>query len=596
MTGVDITQTGRFLSVETVLGEDKLILTAFEGEERLSRPFLYRLEMASADDAIAAERILGTKVTIHIARDGGEPRCFNGIVKRFAAGPMWNRDYRCYYAEVVPWLWFLTRRVDCRIFEKLSTLDIIKKVFQEHGSGRFETVGSISTPEREYCVQYRESDFDFVSRLLEEEGIFYFFKHKPNEHTLVLANARSAYVKCEDGEAVQFGQHVSTWRSSFEFLSGRWEQQDYDYEKPAIVKAMTNTLLKTPDAQKYPIFDYPGGFIDSTRGAALTKIRMEEEEAGYAVSEGRGIVRAFSPGVKFTLKNDETESENGSYVITSVRHVASDRTHFAGDGSPPQYHNDFTCIPESVTYRPPRVTPKPVVRGPQTAIVTDGPENSNYNDKYGRVRVKFHWSSERGSPDRDRQSCWLRVAQLWAGRKWGAFFLPRIDMEVIVDFLEGDPDRPIVVGCVYNGDKLPPYPSNKAQSGIKTRSWGGGEADFNELRFGDEKGKEHIYFHAQKDFERVVENDDSLEVSGNQTAKIKKNQTVTVEQKSSLEAKNSIELKVGQNSITIDQSGITLKGMMIKVEAQNLAEVKGVMVQVNGTGQLVLKGALTMIN
>lgn len=595
MTGVNITQAGRFLSVETVLGEDKLILTAFEGEERLSRPFHYRLEMASADDAIAAERILGTKVTIHIARDGGEPRCFNGIVKRFAAGPMWNRNYRCYYAEVVPWLWFLARRVDCRIFENASALEIIKKIFHEHGTRSFETVGSIDPPKREYCVQYRESELDFVSRLLEEEGIFYFFKHKPDDHILVLANARSAYVKCEDGEAAQFGQHVSAWRSSFEFPSGRWEQQDYNYEQPAIVGATTQTILKSKEAGKYSIYWYPGGFIDSTRGAALTKFRMEEEEAGYAVSEGQGTVRAFSPGVKFALKNDKTESESGSYVITSVRHVASDRTHFAGDGTPPQYHNDFTCIPESVTYRPPRVTPKPVVRGPQTAIVTDGPESSSYNDKYGRVRVKFHWSSERG-PEKSGQSCWLRVAQLWAGRKWGAFFLPRIDMEVIVDFLEGDPDRPIVVGCVYNGDKLPPYPSNKAQSGIKTRSWGGGEADFNELRFGDEKGKEHIYFHAQKDFERVVENDDSLEVSGNQTAKIKKNQTVTVEQKSLLEAKNSIELKVGQNSIVIDQSGITLKGMMIKVEAQNLAEVKGVMVQVNGTGQLVLKGTLTMIN
>lgn len=595
MTGVNITQAGRFLSVETVLGKDKLILTAFEGEERLSRPFHYRLEMASADDAIAAERILGTKVTIHIARDGGEPRCFNGIVKRFAAGPMWNRNYRCYYAEVVPWLWFLARRVDCRIFENASALEIIKKIFHEHGTRSFETVGSIDPPKREYCVQYRESELDFVSRLLEEEGIFYFFKHKPDDHILVLANARSAYVKCEDGEAAQFGQHVSAWRSSFEFPSGRWEQQDYNYEQPAIVGATTQTILKSKEAGKYSIYWYPGGFIDSTRGAALTKFRMEEEEAGYAVSEGQGTVRAFSPGVKFALKNDKTESESGSYVITSVRHVASDRTHFAGDDSPPQYHNDFTCIPESVTYRPPRVTPKPVVRGPQTAIVTDGPEGSSYNDKYGRVRVKFHWSSERG-PEKSGQSCWLRVAQLWAGRKWGAFFLPRIDMEVIVDFLEGDPDRPIVVGCVYNGDKLPPYPSNKAQSGIKTRSWGGGEADFNELRFGDEKGKEHIYFHAQKDFERVVENDDSLEVSGNQTAKIKKNQTVTVEQKSLLEAKNSIELKVGQNSIVIDQSGITLKGMMIKVEAQNLAEVKGVMVQVNGTGQLVLKGTLTMIN
>lgn len=595
MTGVNITQAGRFLSVETVLGKDKLILTAFEGEERLSRPFHYRLEMASADDAIAAERILGTKVTIHIARDGGEPRCFNGIVKRFAAGPMWNRNYRCYYAEVVPWLWFLARRVDCRIFENASALEIIKKIFHEHGTRSFETVGSIDPPKREYCVQYRESELDFVSRLLEEEGIFYFFKHKPDDHILVLANARSAYVKCEDGEAAQFGQHVSAWRSSFEFPSGRWEQQDYNYEQPAIVGATTQTILKSKEAGKYSIYWYPGGFIDSTRGAALTKFRMEEEEAGYAVSEGQGTVRAFSPGVKFALKNDKTESESGSYVITSVRHVASDRTHFAGDGTPPQYHNDFTCIPESVTYRPPRVTPKPVVRGPQTAIVTDGPEGSSYNDKYGRVRVKFHWSSERG-PEKSGQSCWLRVAQLWAGRKWGAFFLPRIDMEVIVDFLEGDPDRPIVVGCVYNGDKLPPYPSNKAQSGIKTRSWGGGEADFNELRFGDEKGKEHIYFHAQKDFERVVENDDSLEVSGNQTAKIKKNQTVTVEQKSLLEAKNSIELKVGQNSIVIDQSGITLKGMMIKVEAQNLAEVKGVMVQVNGTGQLVLKGTLTTIN
>ncbi|WP_119459028.1 type VI secretion system tip protein VgrG [Rhodospirillaceae bacterium SYSU D60014] len=674
---VTLTQAGRWLSVETALGEDAFVLTGFEGDEQISGLFSYRLEMASSREAIAADDLLGKPVTFHVALPGGETRCFNGIINRFAAGPMWARGYRRYYAEVVPWLWFLTRTTDCRIFQEKTVPDIVKQIFGDLGFTDFEASGIKGKhPPRDYCVQYRESDFDFVSRLLEEEGIFYFFKHEVGKHTLVLADQRSAYVDCEDGE-VEFRTgtgmlgRISSWRPSFEFRSGKVSQQDYNFETPGTSLATTtNTLLKTPKLDKFEIYDYPGRYAVKADGQALTEVRMEEQEAPYAVTSGESDCRSFSPGAKFTLVKHECRSEEGkTYVITGVRHAASDETHFAGQGGTPTYANSFTCIPEGVTYRAPGTTPRPVVRGPQTAVVVGPSGEEIYCDKYGRVKVQFHWDRE--GKKNEKSSCWMRVAQSWAGRKWGVLFTPRIGMEVLVDFLEGDPDRPIIVGCVYNADQMPPYvlPDNKTQSGIKTRSSKqGADANFNELRFEDKKGSEEVYFHAEKDFKRIVENDDSLEVGNDQTITVKNNRTEIIEEgnekitikkgnrtetiekgneeltiktgnrtetidgneeltikkgnrketiemgndtltikmgnravklnlgKDSLEAMQSIELKVGQNSIKIDQTGITLKGMMIKIEGQAMVEAKAPMTQVKGDGMLTLKGGVTMIN
>jgi type VI secretion system secreted protein VgrG len=327
-------------------------------------------------------------------------------------------------------------------------------------------------------------------------------------------------------------------------------------------------------------------------------------------------------------------SENGKkYVVTSVRHEATDGT-YGPTAMTGGYNNNFTCVPATVTYRAPRLTPKPFVQGPQTAVVVGPAGEEIYTDKYGRVKVQFFWD-RKGKKD-ENSSCWVRVAEVWAGKTWGMVFNPRIGQEVVVDFLEGDPDRPLITGRVYNADQMPPYtlPDNQTQSGVKTRSSKNGSTEnFNELRFEDKKGSEDIFFHAEKDFHREVENDDDLKVLHDQTIEIKNNRTETVKEgnetiaikqgnrdvtiemgneslkikmgnqttkldlgASSTEAMQSITLKVGQSSITLDQMGVTIKGMMISIQGQVQTEVKGVMTQVSGDAMLTVKGGITMIN
>jgi type VI secretion system secreted protein VgrG len=361
---------------------------------------------------------------------------------------------------------------------------------------------------------------------------------------------------------------------------------------------------------------------------------MEEEEAGYEVVTGSSEIQEFTPGGKFTVKAHEIQSEVGkSFVLTSVSHTGTDYTYF-NDERTPQYSNLFSAIPDSRAFRPARLTPKPLVQGPQTAVVVGPSGEEIYTDKYGRIKVQFFWDRV-GAKD-EKSSCWIRVAEALAGKNWGSIFTPRIGHEVVVEFLEGDPDRPLIIGTVYNDSMMPPYtlPDNKTQSGLKTRSSkGGGSDNFNELRFEDLKGSEDIFFHAEKDFHREVEHDDDLKVGNDQTITIKNNRTeevtqgnekITIKQgdrdviiemgnesleikmgnqttkldlgASSTEAMQSITLKVGENSITIDQMGVTIKGMMVSIQGQIQTQVKGTMTQINGDAMLQMQGGITMIN
>jgi type VI secretion system secreted protein VgrG len=670
------TQEGRLLSATTTLGTDVLLLTAFSGEERLSRLFRYELEFLSDNESIAAKDVVGKPVgwSVHQTVYGLEqPRYFHGVVSRFAAGPRGYREMRTYRAEVVPWFWFLTHTADCKIFQNKSTPDIVKAVFAAFGFQDYKDSLKGSYSPREYCVQYRETAFQFVSRLLEEEGIFYWFQHEEAKHTLVLADQASSYftlpespVPYAPGSLVP--SHVSAWEHRYAFRTGKWTNTDYNFETPATsLLATTSTVVPLPDAPKYEVFDYPGLYQVKSAGDGVVKVRMGEEEAGYDSAEGASRCVTFTPGGKFTLQDYGVDAENQDYLVTAIRHTAVDGS-ITGRGES-RYDNTFRCIPASVLFRPERVTPKPFVHGPQTAVVVGPSGEEIYVDKYGRVKVQFFW--DRVGKKDENSSCWIRVAQHWAGKNWGIVFHPRIGQEVVVDFLEGDPDRPLITGRVYNAALMPPYdlPANMTQSGVKTRSSkGGGTANFNELRFEDKKGSEDIFFHAEKDFHREVENDDDLKVFHDQTITIKNNRTeevqegdekvtidkgnrtvtvstgndthdvktgnrqVTVEtgndshdiQKgnravtidmgndtltikmgnqttklnlgaSSTEAMQSITLKVGQNSVTIDQTGVTIKGMMVSIEGQIQTSVKGVMTQVQGSAMLQLSGGMIMI-
>src|SRR5579883_1105205 len=389
-----ITQAERTLALTTPLGPDVLLLLGFSGTESLSRLFHYQLDLVSSDDAIAAKAIVGKPVSWSISRFDQKPRHFAGIVSRFVAGPLNRRKLRTYRAEVVPWPWLLTRTTDCRIFQNLSTPDIITTIFKDHGFNDYALELKGSYPKREYCVQYRETAFNFISRLMEHEGIFYFFRHEDGKHTMVLANATSSYADVPESP-VDYSpgslapNHVHTWEHHYEFRSGKWTRTDYNFESPSTnLLTTTGTVIDLPDASKYELFDYPGEYVVKGVGDPVTKVRMEEEEAGYSVVNAAGHCCTFTPGGKFTLEKHDVDAENGDYMITSIRHAATEMS-YGSTANGSNYNNLFTCIPASVIYRPPRSTPKPMVQGVQTAVVTGPGGEEIYVDKYGRVKVQF---------------------------------------------------------------------------------------------------------------------------------------------------------------------------------------------------------------
>ncbi len=430
-------QANRLLVLKTPLGEDVLELTAFSGVEEISRPFSYHLEMVSDNNAVQPAQIVGKGVTFGVKLADGTPRYFNGVVSRFFAADEDQRGRRNYRAEVVPWLWFLTRTSDCRIFQNKTVPEIVEQIFKDLGFSDYEKSQIKGQhPKRTYCVQYRETDFDFVSRLMEEEGIFYFFKHQDGKHTLALADQKGAYTDCKESEvdyprdagARAVTDHVTRWEHRYEFRSGKWSQTDYNFEDhpprdestPAkLMMSSQSTTVQLDNVQKYEFYDYPGAFEKKDHGENYTKIRMEEEEAGYDIVDAASTCRTFAPGGKFKIKRHLSKSEEGkTYAVTSIQHSATEPGGYeTGEPAEDNYSNTFTCIPDSVTFRPARATPKPLIHGAQTAVVVGPPGEEIYPDKHGRVKVQFHWDRE--GKRNENSSCWIRCVQTMAGKGWG---------------------------------------------------------------------------------------------------------------------------------------------------------------------------------
>jgi type VI secretion system secreted protein VgrG len=581
-----LNEATRLLSAATPLGADVLLLTRFSGQEAMSRLFTYHLDMISEDQNISPKDIVGRAVSWAVQPQVAEPRYFHGVVSRFAAAGHHLQNLRTYRLEVVPTLWLLTRTANCRIFQQKTTPDIIKTVFGDYGLTDFEMKLQRSYPTWEYCVQYRETAFNFVSRLMEHEGIFYYFRHEKGKHTLVLADHKGAYKDCPENQ-VQYTagslvpSHINGWEHQYEFRPGKWAQTDYNFQTPsANLLTTTKTVIAQPGMDKFEIFDYPGEYPDKGAGQDDTKVRMEEEEAAYEVATGSGGCCTFSPGGKFTLTNaHEVSAESGKpYVLTSVQHHARD-TSYDNNDQPAEYGNSFTCIPAAVVFRPARLTRKPVVQGPQTAVVVGPAGEEIFTDKYGRVKVQFFWDRE-GKKD-DKSSCWIRVSQNWAGKNWGLIANPRIGQEVVVDFLEGDPDRPLITGRVYNAEQMPPYdlPANQTQTGIKTRSSkGGSPANFNEIRFEDKKGGEQLFIHAEKnqdievekdethwvgqDRKKTIDRDETTLVKGNRTETVNKDETITIHQNRTevVDKEEKITIHGGRTEEVDHEEKITIHG------------------------------------
>ena len=525
----EFTQDSRFFSLETPLGKDELLLTQLEGSEYVSQLFRFELSALSTNLAIKPEDLIGKQITVKMHNEQG--RVFHGYVNQFAFGEGQSSGFREYRLSIVPWLWFLTKTESRRIFQNKNCSDIIKQVFADLGFNDYELRidgGKI----REYCVQYGESDFVFVSRLLEEEGYAYFFKHEAKKHTLVIVDKQNAYEMCPEtdlgySKGSSPDSQITDWEHNYEFRKGVWTLNDYNFKEPAKnLIAETTTQSKFANNKKFEHYDYPD-LYDFASGPELVKIRMDAEEVPMNTISGGSNCSTFYAGGMFKLAEHEAKTEKGSYILTAIHHRARDASYFSGEQGESSYENNFTCIPSNVHFRPLQVHMRPVMKGPQSAVVTGPAGEEIYIDEYGRIKVQFIWDRE-GKKD-ENSSCFLRVMQSWAGNGWGASFIPRIGHEVIVTFLDGDPDRPIVTGTVYNGANKPPYPS-KTQSGIKTHSTKGGTAaNYNEIRFEDKKDAEQVYIHAEKNMDTMVENDETLTVDHDRTKTINHDENSTIE-------------------------------------------------------------------
>ena len=561
------TQEHRLIAIDTPLGEDALLLRGFTGQEGMSQLFHFRLDLLSTDPAIPFNQIVGQRVTLRILLADGSQRYINGCVSRFAQT---SNDMRFthYRAEVVPWLWFLTRTADCRIFQNMTVPDIILKICKDFGFSDVKNVLQGSFEPRDYCVQYRETDFHFVSRLMEQSGIFYFFEHEEDKHTLVLANSPTAHRPCPEQPQARYDYSagaildedvITSWQMEQELRPGKYALTDYNFETPSTsLAANTNSVVNVGNNSKFEIYDYPGEYLKKAQGEQLVKLRMEEEEASHIVVSGASTCRAFIPGYCFDLQGHPCQDLNQSYVLTQVQHVATMGDSYSGEGSEaiPHYANHFSCMPRKVPYRPPRITPRPTVQGPQTAVVVGRAGEEIYTDKYGRVKVQFHWDRE--GKQNENSSCWVRVSHPWAGKNWGAVAIPRMGQEVIVDFLEGDPDQPIITGRVYNAEQMPPYglPAGQVVSGIKSNSTKGG-GGYNEFIMDDTKGNELIRVHGQYDMDSTIEHDlrehvlhdRTRDVTNNETFTIGNDQTETIGGNQTLSVAKNRTRTVSQNEI-----------------------------------------------
>ena len=533
-------QFTRLAQINSPLGPDKLILAEMGGSEELGRLFDFELQLTSDDPAIDLNQLLGKPMSLSVQQSVGSSRHFHGIVARCSQS-VDQGQFASYRVTLRPWLWLLTRTSDCRIFQHLSAPQIIKQVFRDLGFSDFEDLLSRNYREREYCVQYRETSFDFVSRLMEEEGIYYFFRHEQERHVLVLADAYGAHQKAPGYETVPYyppdGQHrerdhINDWHLAQEVQPGSLELNDYDFQRPSARIDVRSAMPRPHQAGDYPLYDYPGAYEQTQDGEHYARTRLESLQSLHERIELRGNARGLGSGHLFSLSNFSRQDQNREYLIVAARYyVHQERLESGGGSGAAQFESNLSCIDAQQSYRPVGSTLRPIVKGPQTAVVVGPAGEEIWTDQYGRVKVHFHW--DRHDQSNENSSCWIRVSQAWAGKNWGSMQIPRIGQEVIVSFLEGDPDRPIITGRVYNAEQTVPYdlPGSATQSGMKSRSSkGGSPANFNEIRMEDKKGAEQLYVHAERNMDSVVEQNQTLSVGISRVKTVGMIETVTIGQ------------------------------------------------------------------
>ena len=557
----------QFLKLEGPLGSAGLVFRSLEGREVLGEPFEYSVRLLNPRADLDPRGFLGQGCSITVRGSGERKRSFHGQISQARqAGVLATENLYQYEVVLRPHLWFLSRSQDCRIFQGQTVPQILKQVFDEQGMSDVKQRLQGSYPVRDYCVQYRETAFDFVNRLMEEVGIYYHFEHLGDKHTLVLCDAPQSHGAApglseipyrQDGPSQSAGEYLEDWQSCCEVQPETHAATDYNFEKPRVDLQVRQQgqNLSAPGTGEY--FEFPGLYLATGEGEGLSRLRVEEWVARGERFQCGGTVRSLSTGTTFRLKGNPVSALNREYLVRESAYsvMAAVTAEQRGEGADVQFLCSHVVAPAGVPYRSPRRTARPRITGPQTALVVGPKDQELYCDKYGRVKVQFPWD-RLGKKD-ENSSCWIRVVQGWAGKQWGAVFLPRIGHEVLVEFLEGDPDRPIITGSVYNADLMPPYalPDNLSRSGLKTHSLNKGtDQNFNELRFEDKKDAEQVYLHAERDFERVVENNDTLKVGfekredGNQSVEVFNNQSTVIGHKEAKEGSQTLKVWLNQET------------------------------------------------
>jgi type VI secretion system secreted protein VgrG len=523
------------MQLTTALDDGVLNFKSMSALEEISRPFEFQIIAVAEDQAIATADLLGTPAAVSLSVDGGAiPRWFHGLVTSVGLEGVEGRQFS-YRLTVRPALWLLTRSANLRIFQDKSVPEILQEIFDTY-PGNVVNELSVTYNPRPYCVQYRETDFNFVSRLMEEEGIFYYFRHAEDKHELVLADAPANHVVFsteyrtikyleDDNEQLEEAA-ITEWRFRHEIQTGKITLRDYNFETPAnTLEVVAESAPARGHAEgSHEVYDYPGGYAAEQGGESRKTVRLAEMETRYARVSGQATASGLAAGCLFTLEGHPREDQNVEYVVISTQIDMQLAGYEAGVGGDTRFLCRFGAMPSAEPFRPARITRRATVAGPQTAVVVgDGDEGDIVTDEHARVKVQFHW--DRLGEKNTASSCWVRVASPMAGNGWGMVSLPRLGQEVVVDFLEGDPDQPLITGRVYNATQKPPYvlPDNATVSTMKSRSKLGAADEFNELRFEDLAGSEYVLLHAQKDRLEFVEETLKAEIGKDEHRTVKEN-------------------------------------------------------------------------
>jgi type VI secretion system secreted protein VgrG len=591
--------------------EQQLLIESFKGREGLSQAYSFELLLVCEDSGVELKSMMGQLVTIEIELATGSPRYLAGYLTRFASIGSDGGMAR-YTATLNPWFSMLKNRFDTRIFQGNTVEEVVTQVFALCPAfSRHEF--RLTKPQKRYTyiTQYRETDFNFVQRLLEEEGMFYYFEHTAEGHTMIICDDSSTLVPLPEQPQIRFhtasvtetADSITQWSGNRQLQSGKIAVQTFDYRQPNNPLPVTmNSLNKQGDVENFEIYDFPGQYTHGTydEGEALVRLRVEALELKGKSFSGASNCRAMKPGYTFELlqhyDHDQGSAEDRQFLLMGVE---SEGHNNYLNGHQASYYNTFTCVRKKIPFRPQLSTPRPTIPGPQTAIIVGPPGEEIFTDELGRVKIQFHW--DRKGQHNDHSSCWVRVAQSGASGGFGSIQIPRVGDEVVVVFLDGNPDRPLVMGSLYNSQNTPPWslPANKTQSGFLTRSTKGDGGTANFFRFEDKSGAEQIIMHAERNMDTEIEVDEShhvganrtITVGGTHTETIKKDTVMNVQEGSltiqvdnqfiQVNAKQHIILQVGDSSITLTPDGIEIKGNSISTVSTGTTQITGAQVRVN---------------